>query len=263
MNIIRDITNIEPYVFFSFLGVDVADSTFFVFGILLFLIISGFFVKKYFSVLPSKFQVAIEVVFESAHDLIGNIINDHEKTKEAFPIIGAIMLYILIANVAGLFPGVEQLTYGGHGIFRTPTSDFNTTFGLALGAVLIINIIAIKEKGIITYLGQFFPFHVIWKGFKKGFGAGCIGIIEFFIGLLDIIGEVVKVVSLSLRLFGNMYAGQILMIIMFGFVAFVVPALWLAMSLFVGVLQAIVFAALVASYYMLATTVEVSEETQH
>jgi len=264
MDITRDITNIEPHVFFSFLGLDIADSTFFIFAILLCMIVAGFLITKYFSILPSKLQVAIEVVFESAHDLIGNIINNEEKTKKAFPIIGAIMLYILIANVAGLFPGVEQLSFGGHGILRTPTSDFNTTFGLALGAVVIINLIAIKEKGIISYLGQFFPFHVVWRGFKKGFGAGCIAIIEFFIGLLDIIGEVVKVVSLSLRLFGNMYAGQILMVIMFGFIAFVVPALWLAMSLFVGVLQAIVFAALVASYYMLATTTtEMSEETQH
>jgi F0F1-type ATP synthase membrane subunit a len=61
-----------------------------------------------------------------------------------------------------------------------------------------------------------------------------------------------------------MYAGQILMIIIFGFVAFLLPALWLTMSLFVGVLQAIVFASLVASYYMLATSdVEESEATQH
>jgi F-type H+-transporting ATPase subunit a len=78
-------------------------------------------------------------------------------------------------------------------------------------------------------------------------------IIDFFIGLLDIVGEATKVISLSLRLFGNMYAGQVLAIIILGFFSIVVPSIWLAMNLFVGVLQAVVFASLVASYYMLAT----------
>ena len=79
-----------------------------------------------------------------------------------------------------------------------------------------------------------------------------IALIDFFVGVLDIIGEVAKVISLSLRLFGNMFAGQVLALILLGALAYIVPSVWLAMNLFVGVLQALVFSALVAAYYMLA-----------
>lgn len=253
MQIARDITEIDPTPVFDLFGLTIANSTLLSFVITILIATAGLLVIRRFSLVPSKFQVAIEAIYESAYDLIAGIIGNEERARKAFPIIGAIMFYLVAANLIGLIPGVEQITYNGNELFRTPTSDFNTTFGLALGAVVIINLIAIKEKGLFRYLDQFIRVSTLWKGFKQGFGAGMIAIIEFFIGLLDIIGEVVKVVSLSLRLFGNMYAGQILAIILLGVFAIAVPSLWLAMSLFVAVLQAIVFASLVASYYMLAT----------
>lgn len=254
MKVNREITDINPHTFFEFLGLGIADSTLEIMLITVVVSLIAFFVIRRFSLIPSKIQLAIESVYEFSLDLIGNIIGDEERTKKAFPIIGSIMFYLLFANLIGLIPGVEQITFNGVPIFRTATSDFNTTFGLALGSVLIINFIAIKEKGILKYLDQYIRVSVLWKGFRKSFGDGMLALVEFFIGLLDIIGELVKVISLSLRLFGNMYAGQILMVILLGFVAFVVPSVWLTMNLFVGILQAIVFASLVASYYMLATS---------
>lgn len=255
MGITREITPIQSTEIFSFFGFTVANSTLFIIMIALLIVVFGLFVVKKFTLAnPRKLQVSIEYIYISAFDLIKNIINDDEKTKKAFPIIGALMFYLVIANLIGLIPGLEQITFNEESIFRTPTSDFNTTFGLALAAVFIVNVISIKEKGIFIYLGQFFKFAEVWKGFKKSFGDGIMEIINFFIGLLDIIGEATKVISLSLRLFGNMYAGQVLAIIILGFVSFIVPSLWLAMNLFVGVLQAVVFASLVASYYMLATS---------
>ena len=254
LGIIRDIAPIKSTEVFSLWGFTIANSTLFIMMIAVVVFIFGYFIVRRFSVAnPSRIQVAVESVYVGAFDLIQNIINDEEKTKKAFPVIGAMMFYLIIANIIGLIPGLEQISFDGREVFRTPTSDFNTTFGLALAAVVIINIISFKEKGILGYLDQFFKFKGIWQGFKKSIGDGFLAIVDFFIGLLDIVGEATKVISLSLRLFGNMYAGQVLAIIIMGFVAFVVPAIWLAMNLFVGILQAVVFASLVASYYMLAT----------
>jgi len=254
MQITRDITPIQSSEVFSLFGFTVANSTLFIMLISVVIVVFGLLVVKRFSYAnPGKFQVAVESVYLSAFDLIKSILNDDEKTKKAFPIIGSLMFYLVIANLIGLIPGLEQITFNNESVFRTPTSDFNTTFGLALAAVLIVNVISFREKGVIGYLSQYFKFADIWNGFKKSFGEGIMGIINFLIGLLDIIGEATKVISLSLRLFGNMYAGQVLAIIILGFVSFVIPSLWLAMNLFVGVLQAVVFASLVASYYMLAT----------
>jgi len=102
----------------------------------------------------------------------------------------------------------------------------------------------------------------VYLGFRKSVSDGFVACINFFVGILDIIGEVAKIISLALRLFGNMYAGGVLMIILFGTLALIVPALWLAMNIFVGILQAIVFVSLVSAYYMLALgdEEEVSQE---
>lgn len=254
IGIIRDITPIKSTEVFSLFGFSVANSTLFIMLIALVIICFGYFVVRKFSVKnPSGIQVAVESIYLAAFDLIQNIINDENKTRKVFPVIGALMFYLVIANIIGLIPGLEQISFNGKELFRTPTSDFNTTFGLALAAVVIINAISFKEKGFFGYFDQFFKIKGIWQGFKKSIGDGFLAIVDFCIGLLDIVGEATKVISLSLRLFGNMYAGQVLAIIIMGFVAFVVPSIWLAMNLFVGVLQAVVFASLVASYYMLAT----------
>jgi F-type H+-transporting ATPase subunit a len=259
LGIIRDITPIKSAEVFSVYGFTIANTTLFIMIISVLILLFGLFVVKKFSLAnPSRLQIAVESIYLGAFDLIQNIIGSEEKTKKAFPIIGALMFYLIIANIIGLIPGLEQLTFNGEGIFRTPTSDFNTTFGIALAAIVIVNIIAFKEKGIVEYLEQFFKFRGIWSGFKKSIGDGFMAIIDFCIGLLDIVGEFTKVISLSLRLFGNMYAGQVLAIIIMGFFAIIIPSVWLAMNLFVGVLQAVVFASLVASYYMLAT-IEVEE----
>lgn len=262
MQITREIIGVQSEILFSFFGLSVADSTLSILLIAVLLLVVGVFVIRRFTLVPSRAQVAIEAMYLGAYDLIANIVNDDAKTRKAFPLIGALLFYLVIANIIGLIPGVEQITWNGVALFRTATSDFNTTFGLALGAVLIINLISIKERGIFGYLDQFFKFKAVWQGFRKSVGDGLLAVVEFFIGLLDIVGEAVKVVSLSLRLFGNMLAGQIIMIILLGFISVIIPSAWLAMNLLVGVLQAVVFASLVASYYALATD-GVTEEVEH
>ena len=87
-----------------------------------------------------------------------------------------------------------------------------------------------------------------------------LAIIDFLIGLLDIISEVAKVISLSLRLFGNMYAGEVLAGVVLGAFALIVPTPLVAMSILVAVLQAVVFGSLTAAYYTLAVQKEDGEE---
>jgi F-type H+-transporting ATPase subunit a len=155
-----------------------------------------------------------------------------------------------------MLPGLSAILYNGSTVFRGPTSDFNTTFGLAFGAVLFLQFVSIKDFGFLGYLGKFFKFKEIYFGFKSSVGDGFMAIVDFFIGLLDIVGEFAKVVSLSLRLFGNMYAGDVLSTLILGSFAYVLPVTWSAMSLLSGVVQAIVFGSLVTSYYMLAAKEE-------
>jgi F-type H+-transporting ATPase subunit a len=108
-----------------------------------------------------------------------------------------------------------------------------------------------REQGVFGYLSHFIQIKQVYKGFRKSFGEGMVSIIGFFVGLIEIISELAKVLSLSLRLFGNLFAHEVLTVILLGAFAVGVPAIWMGMGILVGVVQSIVFVALVTVYYSL------------
>jgi F-type H+-transporting ATPase subunit a len=196
------------------------------------------------------------MLYEAMLGFVEQIVGSKEAARSIFPLVATLFIYIGASNLIGLIPGVTNFTYNETPIFRTPTADFNTTFGLAFAMVTLIQYIDIKRSGMFAYLGKYFQFKQVWDGFKEGLGAGFVAIIHFCIGLLDIISEFAKIASLALRLFGNMYAGEVLAVILLGAIAYIVPSVWLAMNLLTGVVQAMVFGALIAAYYSLVARSE-------
>lgn len=248
----RLLTPIEPEIVFTIGNVGIANSTLMIVLIALLFLFIGIFVVRKFTIIPGKFQSIVEMIYEAIVGLVVQIAGDRERAEKVFPIIATILVYFVIANIIAIVPGLTDITYNGVSIFRTPTSDFNTTFGVSLASVIVLNIISFREYGFVGYLGKFFNVGAIVSGFRKGMMEGFIGLIEFFLGILDIIGELAKVISLAFRLFGNVYAGQVLAIIIMGALAYGLPVLWTAMSTFSGILQGMVFASLVAVYYTLS-----------
>jgi len=248
----RTLTPIQPDIIFSIGNFGIANSTLMILFIAVLFLALGVFVIRKFTLVPTSFQSMIEMVYESMVGLITQIAGNEHHAKKIFPVIAAIMVYFAVANVIGIVPGLTDITYNGVALFRAPTSDFNTAFGVSLASVVALNIISLREYGFIGYLGNFFNIKGVINGFKKSVMDGFIGLVELFVGLLDIIGEVAKVVSLSFRLFGNIYAGQVLAIIIMGAFAYGLPAVWTFMSAFTGILQGMVFASLVAVYYTLS-----------
>ena len=248
----RDIPGIDPVFLFDVAGFPIAASTVMIFLIIVLFVVLAVVVRKTFTTIPTRFQTVMEFLYVGMVDMLDEVTNDKKRSEVIFPVIGAMFIYLLVANLLGLVPGLSEIMVNGNQLFQTPTGDFNTTFGLALGSIIVINPISIKEWGIIAYLEKFFKFRDVIKGFKKSIGEGSISLVDLFVGVLDIVGEIAKVISLSIRLFANMYAGQILMIILLGAFAYILPGVWYGMNIFVGALQAMVFAVLVAAYYMLA-----------
>ncbi|MGB0757255.1 MAG: F0F1 ATP synthase subunit A [Patescibacteria group bacterium] len=201
------------------------------------------------SIKPGKAQAVVEIFLEGILNLIDQITGKREVSEKIFPMIATLFIFVGVSNLIGLIPGFTSITVGDMPLFRTPTTDFNTTFALALAMMILVQLQSLIDWGIFGYIGRFIKVKEIITGFKEGFGAGAIAIIDFLIGLLDIISEIAKVVSLSVRLFGNIYAGEILMVIILGGLAYGLPAVWLGMNIFTGVIQALVFGALVAAYY--------------
>jgi F-type H+-transporting ATPase subunit a len=260
LSIEREITKVTPDLIMMIGNFRLTNSTLTSFLILILFILFCIFIVRRYKANPNKSQTAMEVLLDSMFDLIKQITGGEKYAKTLFPLIASLFLYIGVSNLISLIPGFTSVTINGLSLFRSPTSDFNTTIGLALGSVVLTNVISIKDWGFFGHLGKFFKFKDVYLGFKNGIKSGIMSLIDFAIGLLDIIGEMAKIVSLSLRLFGNMYAGEILAIIILGSFAYVVPILWTAMSLLSGVIQALVFGSLVTAYYMLAVKIKEGEE---
>jgi len=231
-----------------------------IFILILFLLFCFLVIRKY-KIQPNKSQTLVEVFIESMLDFIKQITGSEKYAQVLFPLIASIFIYIGASNlITILLPGLSSITIGDVALFRSPTTDFNTTFGLAFGTLVLTHVVSIKDWGIGGHLGKFFKFKEVYLGFRKGLKSGVMALINFAIGLLDIIGEIAKVVSLSLRLFGNMYAGEILAMIILGAFAYAIPLIWTAMNLLSAVIQALVFGSLVTAYYMLAVKIKEARE---
>lgn len=205
--------------------------------------------------IPNKVQHLFEMFYEQVFAFILSIVGDKKRAETIVPYVGALMTYLLIANLLPMMPGVSGLYVSIAGehipLLRGATTDFNTTFGLALAVIVTMQIVGMREQGVLGYLSHFIQIKQVYKGFRKSFGEGAVSLVGFFVGLIEIISEFAKMLSLSLRLFGNLFAHEVLTVILLGAFAYGVPAIWMGMGFLVGVVQSIVFVALVTVYYSL------------
>lgn len=211
--------------------------------LLLCVLASRFVVKN-----PGKVQIAVEQVLQMITGLIEQVVGDRQVAWRVMPLVATLVLFILVSNlIATVLPVLTGFTYEGQALFRSHTNDFNTTVALAFGMVALAQFYSIRKNNVFRHLGKYFQIAPIIAGFRKGIGEGFMAIIGAFIGLLDIVGEVAKVVSLSLRLFGNMFAGELLVGVLMTILAIALPVPIMLLATLSGVIQAIVFGSLVAS----------------
>ncbi len=195
---------------------------------------------------PGRLQNFFELIIETFLDLCNSVSPKHGRVF--LPIVMTFFLFILTANWLGLVPGLgafgwlEQGEHGTHLIpfFRSAASDINITLSLALISVVLTQYFGLRFKGIYGYVSHYFhnPLH-------GGLAFVILGIfIGSFVGFLEVVSEFVKVVSLSFRLFGNVYAGEVVIHTISGLFAYIAPVPFLMLETIVGVIQAIVFALL-------------------
>lgn len=201
---------------------------------------------------PGTLQIVSESLYEGMVALVTQLTGNELISRKIFPIIGSLFIFIGLSNIISVVPGFGGLLWHGDPLFRTPTSDFNTTFALALSMILLIQVQSMRDWGFLGYLGRFVQFKELIAGFRQGIGEGFLSLIHFFIGLLDVVSELAKIISLSVRLFGNLFASEMMTVLVMAAFAYGLPALWMSVSMFTGIVQAIVFGALVSVYYTLA-----------
>lgn len=236
-----------------------------------FFVLVAFVASRRKSIVPKGIHNVIEAVIAGLLDQVEKVTESRAKAKAFFPLVATIFLFVLVSNWMGLIPGTGSIGIYGlmHGemelipLFRPSTSDLNLTLAIALLSVVVTHVVGTRTLGVSSYFSKFFNFRGIWRALRKGPMAVIVACIEFFVGLLEIIGEFAKTLSLSLRLFGNVFAGEVLIGVMMSLVAFVVPIPFIFLEILVGVIQATVFAMLVLVYLTVATMSHGHDEEEH
>ena len=236
-------------------------------AVLFFVVIAYFITKKRESI-PKGFQNVVEAIVEFLLIETEKVTGDKIRARQFLPIVGTIFLFVLFSNWIGLVPGTGSIGIWGvmHGevelipLLRPAASDLNLTLAIALFAVISSHLFGVTKLGVVNHVSKFVNIRGIFQSIKKGPVAIVVACIEFGVGLLEIIGEIAKVLSLSLRLFGNVFAGEVLITVMLGMFSLFLPIPFMFLEILVGVIQATVFAMLTLAYFTVATTPHAHEE---
>jgi F-type H+-transporting ATPase subunit a len=250
-----------------------------------FILLAALIIGRRLKPQPGAVQNAVEAVIEA----LGKFVSETAPAKwgpRFFPICVTIFLFLLVANVFGLLApllgsfGIVHVAEHGtlaasdliflrgtadtvleHArvavdheprfsivpLLRAPTSDLNLTLALALTTMVLVQFFGFWSRGA-GYLGHFFRFRSLRT---KGIG---MGLADMFVGFIDLISEISKVITFSFRLFGNIFAGEVILIVISSLASLLLVLAFFGLELFVGLIQAFVFFILALSFFSLAVT---------
>ena len=230
---------------FRIFGIKITNSMLLGWVVSFFLVMAFIAAAKRIKVTPGGKGVSlIEAICEGVTNLAADVLHDRKKAAKYAPFLITIFCFILFNNWFGLLPGVGSIKHGGEPLFRAWTADLTGTLALAISSIIIIQIYTIRELKPMGYLKHYFS-DKPWNP------------INLFVGLLEVLGEFTRMASLSLRLFGNIFAGEVLLLVLSTITSVGSPLAtlpFILMELFVGLIQAFVFTMLVIVYLTLAVS---------
>lgn len=182
----------------------------------------------------SRILAAAEFVVETLLNLLEEIFANKRAARYFLPLLGSLLVFIIFQNLLGLLPGVGTIgligEHHGHAalipFFRAASADLNLTLALGLFSVIATHYFGISHLGLKAHLHKFF-------NFKNP--------LLFFVGILESISEFAKVLSFSFRLFGNVFAGEVLLAVIGSLIPFIAAVPFYFMEIFVGLIQGLVF----------------------
>ncbi|MBI2476802.1 F0F1 ATP synthase subunit A [Candidatus Uhrbacteria bacterium] len=212
------------------------------------------------ALVPHGIQNFVEWVFEVGLQFAQQVTGSEKLARRFFPLAMTIFLFVLFSNWLGLLPGTGSIgIYQLHAgevelipLLRPASSDLNLTLAMAAFSILLTHLFGVIAIGVWKHANKFLNVRGIVAAFRHGLMAVVIACIEFLVGLIELVGEVAKMLSLSLRLFGNVFAGEVLLTVLAGILAFGLPVPFLFLELLVGIIQATVFAVLVLAFASVA-----------
>jgi len=223
----------------DFFGIPLTNTLITSWIVIIALVVFAIIVRSRISAHPKGVQNFVETLFAYILDYMTETLGNRMIAVAAFPLIVTIFLFIWISNWAEFLPGIGSILIGEHPLFRSVSTDLNVTIALALVSVVVMEVAGMRALGPLKYLGKFFNFASPLK---------------FFIGLIELISELARLVSFSFRLFGNIFAGEVLILVMIALLPVVLPVPFMLFELFVGFIQAAIFALLTMFFIKIAIT---------
>ena len=240
---------LAPETLTTVFGIPITNSLITSWAVIFILVTLAFFIGRNTKLVPGKMQTLFEAAF-------GGVLGYMEETLESrklavffFPLIMTLFLFIFTANLLEFTPGIGSVGIwshvdGGTGrelvpLFRSMNTDLNVTLALAIISFLAIEIAGVVVIGFLKYAQKFVNFK---------------SVLGFLIGIIELFSEIARLVSFSFRLFGNIFAGEVLILVIMFFVPVILPVPLMLFELFVGFMQAAIFSLLTLFFIKIATT---------
>jgi F-type H+-transporting ATPase subunit a len=225
----------------SVFGFPITNSLVMAWLVMALLIAGAYFFGRSLSLVPGKFQTAVEWAFEGVIAYMADVLESEKLAKKFFPLVASIFIFVACINELEFFPGVGSLGLMHAGdflpLFRAPTTDLNFTLALAMIAFFTIEVTGIATLGFFKYAGKY-------VNLKSP--------VDFAVGLIELMSNVGRLISFSFRLFGNIFAGEVMVLVASYFLPYVLPAPLMGFEMFIGLIQALVFAMLTLFFIKLA-----------
>jgi F-type H+-transporting ATPase subunit a len=225
----------------SFFGFPITNALVLTWLLMAILIGWAYLFSRGVSLVPRKLQAGIEWVFEEVLKYMTEVLESESLAKRFFPLVATIFIFVAFMNEVEFFPGIGSIGFARAGEFvpllRTPTTDLNFTLALAAISFLVIEITSIAILGVFKYTGKYVNLH---------------SPLGFVVGLIELISNLGRLISFSFRLFGNIFAGEILVLVAGYFLPYFLPAPLIGFEMFIGIIQALVFAMLTLFFIKLA-----------
>ena len=274
---------IQPDVIFNINGFQITNTLIGTWLSIIVLIVLFYFGTRKRELIPSGLQNAVEWIVEYLLSLAQSVAGK-DKGRKFFPLVATFFIFILFCNLLDVFPGVETFGWinltalsAAHlppptSIFlfgdysnkiapwiRPGTSDLNLTLAMALVSVITTQVFGFYTLGWREQLGKYFNFRALFKFNFQGF-------IEFFVGILELVTELSRILSFSFRLFGNVFAGGAVLAVFAFILPFAADIVFIPFELFIAFVQALIFSLLTLVFLEIATTsykeVETEEEAR-
>ena len=225
----------------SVFGFPITNSLIMAWLVMIPLIGGAYFFSRSLKLVPGKLQAAVEWAFESAIAYMTEVLGSEKLALRFFPLVASVFIFVAFINELEFFPGIGSigLLHAGEflPILRAPTTDLNFTLALAIIAFLTIEITGVLTLGFFKYAGKY-------VNLKSPIG--------FVVGLIELVSNLGRLISFSFRLFGNIFAGEVLVLVAAYFLPYVLPAPLMGFEMFIGLIQALVFAMLMLFFIKLA-----------